>query len=210
MSFPCSPKARWQRRKCTLEYQKLPSPVKKGKKENVSSPSVRGGQILCSLQIIGWCSSLWIFPVCSKIYAIAAWAKCLTLHSCSIFHLISWGTNSISSSASNLANDYSNIFLLTNQQWQLFNCCQWILCMMDSVSDIQFTWFNLFFYWSMVNSQCCANFCHTTKWLSYTHTHTHTHTHTIFILFSVVVYPRGLGIVPCALQQDFAVCPSRT
>ena len=147
-----------------------------------------------------------------QIHAIAAWAKRLTLHSCSIFHLISWGTNSTSSSASNLANDYSNIFLLANQQWQLFNCCQWILCMMDSVSDIQFTWFNLFFHWSIVNFQCYANLFHTTKWLSYTHARarTHTHTHSIFIFFSIVVYPRRLDIVPWALQQDLAVCPSCT
>ena len=35
------------------------------------------------------------------------------------------------------------------------------------------------------------------------HTHTHTHTHTPFLtLSSIIVYPKRLVIVPCAVQQE--------
>ena len=29
------------------------------------------------------------------------------------------------------------------------------------------------FYWSVIDLQCCDNFCHTTKWFSYTYAHIH-------------------------------------
>ena len=55
-----------------------------------------------------------------------------------------------------------------------------------------FTWivFHNFFYWSMVDLQCCANLCSTEKWFGYTHIYT------FFIFFSIMVYPRILNIVP--------------
>ena len=49
-----------------------------------------------------------------------------------------------------------------------------------------------FFYWSIVDLQCCANFCSTAKWLSYMHS--------FLMFFSIMVYPRRLVIVPCAMQ----------
>ena len=40
----------------------------------------------------------------------------------------------------------------------------------------------------------------------YIHTHTHVYLHIIF--FSIVIYPRLLIIVPCAIQYDLIIYPS--
>ena len=59
---------------------------------------------------------------------------------------------------------------------------------------------SFFFHWSMVNLQCCANFCIIAKWLSYADTF-------VFIFFAIMVYPRTLNTVPRALQEDLVVYP---
>ena len=53
----------------------------------------------------------------------------------------------------------------------------------------------IFFNWSIVDLQCCANLCCTAKWLSYTHIDI-----LFFKFFSIMVYHRILNIVPCAIQ----------
>ena len=50
--------------------------------------------------------------------------------------------------------------------------------------------FCLFLNRRIVVLQCCVNFCYTAKRLSYTHIFT------LFILFSIMVYSRRLGVVP--------------
>ena len=50
------------------------------------------------------------------------------------------------------------------------------------------------FYWSIVDLQCCDNFCSSTAWFSYTYTHPF-----FFKFFSHKDYHRILGRVPCAI-----------
>ena len=68
------------------------------------------------------------------------------------------------------------------------------------VSCIGFLKFNLLvdFSLSIVDLQCCANFCYIAKWPSYTYIHT------FHILSSIMFYPMSLDIVPSAKQQDLA------
>ena len=55
--------------------------------------------------------------------------------------------------------------------------------------------FSLFFHCSIVDLQCCANFCIIAKWLSLADIF-------FFTFFAIMVYPRTLNTVPCALQED--------
>ena len=50
------------------------------------------------------------------------------------------------------------------------------------------TWVLLlfFFNWSVVDLQCCANFCCTAKWFSYTYIYIYTHTH--FFFFNIPLW----------------------
>ena len=43
--------------------------------------------------------------------------------------------------------------------------------------------FPINFYWSMVDLQCCVNFCCTELWFIYIYTHTHS-----FLIFSIMAY----------------------
>ena len=65
---------------------------------------------------------------------------------------------------------------LTIQPWPSSVTC---LCLSFLVYKMNFSniiyLFSLFFYWRIVDLHCCANFCCSAKWLSYTH---------IYILFS--------------------------
>lgn len=62
------------------------------------------------------------------------------------------------------------------------------------MSDSPRLFFLLFFYWSILDLQYFIHFCSIAKWFSYTHIHI------LFCIFSIMVYPRILNIVPCATQ----------
>ena len=55
----------------------------------------------------------------------------------------------------------------------------------------------LYFYWSVVDLQCCVSFRCTAKWMSYTCIH---------LFFSHIDHYRVLSGVPCAIQQFFSLC----
>ena len=55
-----------------------------------------------------------------------------------------------------------------------------------------------YFYWSIVNLQCCANLGCIVKWLSCT-------LYTFFLIFfSIMVYHKRLSIVPCATLGPYS------
>ena len=70
------------------------------------------------------------------------------------------------------------------------------------------TWEFFKIYWSIIDFQCCVNFCYTAKW-SAIHIYMYIFAHTFFFMFfSIMIYYRMLNIVPCALQEDLVVHPS--
>ena len=56
---------------------------------------------------------------------------------------------------------------------------------------------NIFFFWIMVNLQCCVSFRCTVQWFSYTHTHICY----FFKFFSIIAYYRILSRVPCIIHR---------
>ena len=66
-----------------------------------------------------------------------------------------------------------------------------------ATKSLRFTlqyFFVFFLNWSIVDLQCCVNFCYTEKWFRYTYIYTF-----FFVLFSIMVYHRILNIVPYAV-----------
>ena len=58
----------------------------------------------------------------------------------------------------------------------------------------------------IVDLQWSVNFCLTVEWLSYTYICIYIHI--LFLtLFSILFHPKGLDIVPCAIQQDLIAYP---
>ena len=56
-----------------------------------------------------------------------------------------------------------------------------------------------FSYWSIVDLQCCANFCRKEKWLSYTH---------IYFLFYIIFkynLSQETGCLPCMVGPCFSI-----
>ena len=74
-----------------------------------------------------------------------------------------------------------------------------------SVDSLQrdLTW--VFFFvvnWSIVDLQCCVNFCYTAKWfIIYIYIYIYMY---IFLLSSIMVYHRISNLVPCAIHQPYA------
>ena len=58
------------------------------------------------------------------------------------------------------------------------------------------------FYWSIVDLECCVNFCCIAKWLSCTNAYN------LFYSFSLWFITGYWNIVPCAMHDDLVFCPS--
>ena len=61
------------------------------------------------------------------------------------------------------------------------------------------------FYWRIVELPCCANFCYTAKWLSYTYIYIYIYIYTLLYFFPLwfIEYKLNmliLNIVPCVVQ----------
>ena len=60
----------------------------------------------------------------------------------------------------------------------------------------------IYFYWNIVNLQCCVNFYHTAKWFSYMYVcvcvSIYIYIH-IYIFFSIIIYHRIVNIVYCSV-----------
>ena len=65
----------------------------------------------------------------------------------------------------------------------------------EHMKQIIFFFVLYIFNWSIVDLQCCVNYCCTAKWFSYTYMHAF-----FFIFFSIMAYHRILNIVLCAIQ----------
>ena len=71
--------------------------------------------------------------------------------------------------------------------WKRTTSCE--TCKWEAVPvSLTIRLFLFYFYWSIVDWQCCVNFCCSAKWFSYTHTNTHTHTHTHILLHILFHY----------------------
>ena len=68
-------------------------------------------------------------------------------------------------------------------------------------SPDSFLFIIILFYLSIVDLQCCVNFCCTAKVIQlYIYM-------CFFVFFSIMVYQRILTVVPCAIQYDLVVYP---
>ena len=77
-----------------------------------------------------------------------------------------------------------------------------LLILTRSKSLLYYGWFTMLCQFLMNSIVTQSQSC--------THTHTHTHTHICFLtLFSIMVYPKRLDIVPCAYSRTLLLIHSK-
>ena len=92
---------------------------------------------------------------------------------------------------------YSHIYYLTNHTYHYH-----IFTYTDTIPSGLHSFLKKNFYWSIVDLECCVNFCCIAKWLSCTHAYN------LFYSFSLWFITGYWNIVPCAMHDDLVFCPS--
>ena len=77
------------------------------------------------------------------------------------------------------------------QGWSPSEWTGWISLQSKGLSRVFSNIYIFKFYWSIVDLQCCINFCYTAGWFSYT-----------YIFFFTMVYHRLFNIVSCVVQWE--------